>query len=279
MILYPVLSSWVRNTVETFSDDRDNAKLRILHLVLYSTDQEGPYDQMYEITRQYYAQFPNVKTVYYHFDPTVDGDQLENDILRIRGEETYVPGILQKTVRAFEYFQNDFEQYDYVVRSNISTIINFHRLTVSIEKYSMDSSIDYGSGTNIYDLQWLDSTAGIHDKTHFGTRFAGGTNIILSISSVQSIVRNQDKIDYSVVDDVSIGLFMKNHMPEVEPKNVTQGSIVIMPNFNADYDKIVDFCNQNQDAIVYRNRNDPDRTVDSQQMKILCDLLSNYYSM
>jgi len=227
---------------------------------------------MYKTTRQYYQRFPNVKTVYYHFDPTVDRDQLDNDILQIRGEETYVPGILQKTVRAFEYFQNDFEQYDYVVRSNISSIINFDSLTDKLKTDAKHRPVDYGS-TNILKLHWLDPKSGIHDETHFGTRYASGTNIILSVPSVRSIVRNQDKIDYTIVDDVAIGIFMKEHRPDIEVSSVAQGSMVTVPNLKGDYDELVKFFNQHPNAIVFRNRNDPDRTVDSQQMKFLCDLL------
>jgi hypothetical protein len=204
----------------------------------------------------------------------VDRDQLDNDILQIRGEETYVPGILQKTVRAFEYFQDDIDQYDYIIRSNITSIINFYNLTENLERESLDSPINYGS-TSIYELQWTDPKSGIHDKTYFGTRYASGTNIILSVPSVHSIVRNQDKIDYSVVDDVAIGLFVKKHLPNIETTQIAQGSMISVPNFNGKYDELVKFYNQHQDAIVFRNRNDPDRTVDSQQMKILCELLDS----
>lgn len=252
-------------------------KNRILHLVLYSTDQGGPYDQMYLTTRQFYARFPNVKTVYYQFDPTVDKDKLDNDILRIRGEETFIPGILQKTIRAFEYFQNDFEQYDHVVRSNISSIINFHSLTNKLKTYALHSPFDYGS-TYILDLQWLDPNSGIHDETYLGTRFASGTNIILSLSTIRYIVDNQDKINFTLIDDFAIGIFIKEHRPDIKIKCVAENAIIDVPNFNGNYKNLITFFNQHPYTIVYRNKSNIDRMVDSQQMQILCDLLDSYLS-
>jgi hypothetical protein len=232
---------------------------------------------MYETTRQLYARFSNVKTVYYRFDPTVEQDQLDSDILRIRGHETFVPGILQKTIRAFEYFQRDLDQYDYVVRSNISTIINFDALTDILRPDTMQHPIEYGS-TNVFTLLCTDPKAGIHDTILLGTTVASGTNIILSTAIVDSILQNQDKIDYTIIDDVAIGVFMKNHKPDIKIRHIYPGSFVHVPNFNGNYEEVVKFYNQHSNAIVFRNRNDPDRMVDSQQMKILCELLNSSLS-
>ena len=78
--------------------------LNILHLVLFSHD-SGLYDVMYHITRKYYHTFENIKTVYYCFDENItDNYSLIDDILYIKGTEGYIPNILDKTIKAFQYF-------------------------------------------------------------------------------------------------------------------------------------------------------------------------------
>lgn len=82
------------NIIKKFTNN-----IKILHLVLYSDDIY--YNQMYDITSKYYSKFKNVKTVYYKFS---NQTLLNNDILTIEGTETYLPGILDKTIKAFNYF-------------------------------------------------------------------------------------------------------------------------------------------------------------------------------
>ena len=76
--------------------------LNILNLVLYSDDIH--YTQMYEITRKYYSTFPYVNTIYYKFSSEITDDYLlQGDILLIKGTETLVPGVLDKTIKAFKF--------------------------------------------------------------------------------------------------------------------------------------------------------------------------------
>ena len=52
-------------------------RLPILHLVLYSTDNGGPYDQMKQLTSTYYKKFNFLKTYYYCFEPNLNTDFIE----------------------------------------------------------------------------------------------------------------------------------------------------------------------------------------------------------
>ena len=82
---------------EPFTND-----ISIINLVLYSNDNE--YEKMYDLTKKYYSKFTNVKTIYYSFDENIIHEyELNDDILRIKGKETYIPGILEKTINAFKY--------------------------------------------------------------------------------------------------------------------------------------------------------------------------------
>ena len=113
-------------------------KLKYVNLVLYSEDRE--YDKMKEITEVYYDKFENVKTIYYKFDDKINDEyKMEGNLLKIKGKETYVPGILEKTIKSMEYVAND--QYDYLVRSNISTIVNFKLLDEELIKTPIEYNL------------------------------------------------------------------------------------------------------------------------------------------
>jgi len=182
--------------------------------------------------------------------------------LKIKGKETYVPGILEKTVKAMEYVEND--EYDYLVRSNISTIVDFKLLDEELKKKPME----YGGGL-INNLQRLDVNAGIKDKTHFGLNYVSGTAIIMSKNTLKEMIKQKDKIDYKIVDDVSIGLLMR--FLKKEPVLVKDGAFLIVHDVNGDAEKIVKMISEKQ-YIFYRNRNN-DRKTDVKQMRIVIDHL------
>jgi hypothetical protein len=218
---------------------------------------------MKEITQKYYNKFENVKTIYYKFDDKInEAYKMEGNMLKIKGKETYVPGILEKTVKAMEYVEND--EYDYLVRSNISTIVDFKLLDEELEK----KPIEYGGGL-INNLQRLDENAGIKDETHFGLNYVSGTAIIMSKSILKEMIKQKDKMDYKIVDDVSIGVLM--HFLKKSPVIVKEGSFLIVSDTNGDAEKIIKMISE-KPYIFYRNRNN-DRKTDVKQMRIVIDHL------
>jgi hypothetical protein len=154
----------------------DNMKqsppLRILQLVLFSHSKE--YDQMKALSSEFYKK-QNIRTIYYCFSEDIkDEYELNCDILYFKGSESFLPGITDKTVRAFSHFESELDQYDYIVRSNSSTIINYHLLI----PYLYNHPLDYGAGF-IFNLQWLDHGYGITDRSYWGTLYGTGTSIML----------------------------------------------------------------------------------------------------
>jgi len=133
LLIVTILLFYIKST------NKKTDKLSILNLVLYSRDDS--YDKMKNITSKYYKNFDYVHTYYYCYDSNLEQDYLLKDnILYIKGIETYTPGILQKTISALEYFKNDIPNYSYIVRSNISTIIRFDIL----EKSLRENPVEYG---------------------------------------------------------------------------------------------------------------------------------------
>jgi len=242
-----VISLYLFNYIEPFED-----RLPILNLVLYSTDNGGPYDRMKQLTSSYYKQFTFVNTYYYCFEPKLNTDYLLTDnILYIKGTESYIPGILQKTIKAIEYF--NIQQYKYVVRSNISTIIRFDILEHDLKK----NPVDYGCAL-CFDQEDIP--------------FSSGTSIVLSSKVVNYMIENKDKLDMVIIDDVSIGKFIRKEMPEIVMTPVLKDTAAQGFYFVKEEDNIKELIKNNR-PVFFRNHNG-DRTIDVRQMENIIHVLN-----
>ena len=174
--------------------------MKILHLVLYSKSEY--YDKMKTITKEFYKNYNiSVDTYYYYFDNTISNDyELVDNDLKIKGVESFIPGILDKTIKAFKYFQNKIDNYNYVIRSNISTVINFDKI---IELLSKDN-YDYGFYLFVRPTYKL----------------ASGTSILLSNKTMHFIYNNVEKINYKTIDDTAIGLIIFKNIKKVKFCNI-----------------------------------------------------------
>lgn len=175
---------------------------KILHLVLFSNS--PCYNAMKDATQKLYELYVDrVDTWYYHRDPSVSVPTLDAalKVLRLPGEETYFPGILDKTIDAFE-FMFDPNVYDCIVRSNVSTVVNFAHLLQHISAGAM-----YG-GTHIMCSDEISGSEPI-ENTDKPLQFAQGTCIILGPSIVDAIVKNRSLLNRTIEDDASIALLLK----------------------------------------------------------------------
>ncbi len=247
--------------------------MKLLNLVLYSNSslehQEG-YEEMQKTLKKYYATFPNVKTIFYKYS---NEDKLEDGILHIKGTESLVPGVLQKTLKAFEYILDDLNNYDYIIRTNVSSIIDFNLL----QKELTSNPISFYGGGNVENLQW--TGGGITDSTWFGTLFISGTCLIFTRDAVNFIVENQHLIHMDIVDDVALAILIREHKPDVKPhqfkdRQQYKATPVFFTNNGFNVDAIKHYVNNNN-IIVYRNRCYNCRKIDEIQMKLIVDILLN----
>ena len=236
-----------------------NSSINIINLVLYSNNDE--YNEMYKLTKLYYKKFNNVKTIYYKFDENItDNYELNDDILSIKGKETFIPGILDKTIKAFQFI-NDHYKFDYIVRSNISTIIDFNLLT----NYLKQNYTDYGGGLKL-SLYKIETSYGITDSTHFGTEYASGTSIIISRKVLSNIINNIDKIRYNYIDDVALGIFISENSNNIIIKYVPDKHFIMVQDYD-DQSKLINDIKDKQ-YIFYRNRQE-NRKKDILQMETI----------
>jgi len=242
--------------------------MKFINLILYSRNQE--YDIMKNILKKYYKIYDNVITYFYIFDENLESDfKLDDDILYIKGKETYIPGILTKTIKAFNYIYENFNDFNYIIRSNISTIIDIKELEYELN----NNPVEYYGGGNILSLQWIDPKSGIHDHRWFKTLFAQGTAIILSKKGLDFIIKNVNKINYDVVDDVSLGLFFKDNKPEYIPQRVGINKFNELTNL-ADINLLSKFM-EIYKIIFFRHKCAENRNVDIFHMNHITKILMN----
>ena len=227
--------------------------MKILNLVLYS-DNEINYVHMYEALSEYYKGFSDVSTYFYKYNENIsDNIEIKGDVISIKGRESYIPGILNKTIDTFMLFKNngEYEKYDYIIRSNISSIVNFSLLSEQLEL----NPVEYYGSTNIGYIT-LDNT---------NIPFASGTNIIMSKKGYITLVDNINLLDKALIDDISIAVFFhKLNIKITKVDKAGKNGFVFVPmiNNNLEYEKLV-----RHDYLVYRNRSDDNRHCDVINMK------------
>jgi hypothetical protein len=119
------------------------------------------------------------------------------DMLHVGCEESYVPGILQKTVKSMQFCLETLD-FDLLIRSNVSTVIDFGRLPMP----ELLTHARRSHGELLYA-----STSILHfsEQGKDDVAFASGTNIILNRQAVEHVVTHSDALDMQKPDDVAIG--------------------------------------------------------------------------
>lgn len=126
----------------------------------------------------------------------------DQNVLSFRGEEGLIPQVLDKTMMAIQYARDRY-QPEFIVRSNISTFIQFYYFP-----YHELRDEPHGYATTC--LITVNETMDYYGTTlrHLGTCFASGTNIILRRDAIETLLQRKTELDRSVIDDVSIGLVL-----------------------------------------------------------------------
>lgn len=186
-------------------------KFNILNLILFSNENcfyREYYLKIVELQKEYMKSYKsnnnNITFYFYCYKEDLQEEyMIEDDVIYIKGAETYVPGILEKTIKAFEITKN--MEYDFLLRSNISTVIDYSKLDDIL--YKIPDDVIYAGGSCRL-LTWLDPDYGIHKV--YNIPFILGTSIILKREGVHKLINNKNVLSETIIDDVAFGLFF-NH--------------------------------------------------------------------
>jgi len=164
--------------------------MKVLMLVI-SSQTQPVYRHHKAIWETYMKSHPDIECYFIEFNPSVLSPLLTSSTLFLRGRETY-PGILDKTFRALDYFTRR-KQYDYVIRTNLSSVWIFPKLMRFLETTPRTGL--YG-GAICNNQPW---------------NFISGAGITFSWDVVQTLLQNRH-LSYAskVMDDVDIGFACAN---------------------------------------------------------------------
>jgi hypothetical protein len=229
--------------------------INILLLFIYSEKDE--YEEMLKLQKLYIHTHKNIDSYFVTYRENQDIEVvLENDFVYVKGKEGFL-NILYKTLKAIEYLTN-IKHYDYVIRTNISTIFKLNEV-YDILLNKMDRTEIYTGGFCYSLLNYRDRIMGLTDETfkYYGINgcpFIQGTCIIFSNDVVKYMLKNKDKFIYDVIDDVSISLFMRSFMSHVHKKiNNTERIEININSYNP--------------GPIIRNKHDDLREKDINNMK------------
>ena len=207
--------------------------IRIMVLAVFNHDEI--YDEFYKINMTYLDAlkatrphiYENMQFYYVVADPNCDSACAQVDesarMITVNGTESWCPGILDKTIKVLQHV-NDLRQnddsgfkYDYVLRTNASTFINFELLyNELLELHEWNSapyrSYKYVAAGHISVLQCGNDRYGLTEqvmRVYMGVKFFQGVCIIMNTALVSELVHHaKTRINLNIVDDVEIGRFI-----------------------------------------------------------------------
>lgn len=150
--------------------------LKVLMLVIAS-DNEERYIELQKLWSSYMHSDPEHVEVYFiRGDPALaTQSEVKDDVVWSRTKECTVPGIVIKTLYSFEHFASRLNEFDFVIRTNLSSFYVFPRLLEYLE--TLPKKGCYSGPLARYDL-----TA------------ASGCGIIFSSDVVELIVKQRSYI-------------------------------------------------------------------------------------
>jgi len=157
-------------------------------ILIISSNNIQYYKNMRDVWRKYMNNHPNITSFFIENDTSIYNEIIvdkENNTIFYKDEESYVPGILNKTIKIIDYCLKNYD-VDYIYRTNLSSVINFDKLY----SYLQNNDVDYAG----------------HDYV----KFISGSGIILSKKTCQILIEDKSLINNKEPDDLAIGLKLEN---------------------------------------------------------------------
>lgn len=238
--------------------------MKLLILSIYSRN--SCYDKMLEVQRKYIHNYKDVDSYFIQSSNKYNEEiYVKNDMIYIRGVEDYST-ILDKSLKAMKFLkEKNNKDYDFIIRTNISTIFNIPKLINLLNEYR-----------NIEHLYGGDIIGIIRNNRHI--RLALGTCIILSKKISDIMIEKIDLFNHTIEDDVSFGLFVEEHIPDAFNHDLKMGKYVLYSNslengYNTKLDDFINFIKNNEDKYIYYRNSLSDRFEDVKIMDYICNNL------
>jgi hypothetical protein len=171
--------------------------MRILCLILAS-DTAPEHVKFQALWRRFMTLNPQVDCYFYKAHPDLSQPTfLADRTLWIRMNDTF-DTVYDKTLRAFEHFLPELSNYDFVYRSNLSTLVSFRHMLefcADLPKTGCCAGVMGGIEANVPQSE--------RNSLHHPYSFPGGNGFLLSPDLVRRMVDDKEPLVHQ--DDVTIG--------------------------------------------------------------------------
>ena len=177
--------------------------------LIIDSDNEPCYEFNRKILRSCLNYLPDVRPLFVRARINqTDPICLEGDTLFWKGTESYIPGILEKTLAAMDYCLTHVS-FDFLIRTNLSSFWNIRPLLALFPALprSLYVSAIIGRYTE-------DKAVG---TPYYNTPFPSGSGTIFSRDVIQQCVNNQTSFIRDLPDDVAIGQFLTTQSIPIQP--------------------------------------------------------------
>jgi len=159
-------------------------------IILILANDSDHYLECQNLWRSYMNLHPNIKSYFIKLDPQITTDiLLDNNTIFIKGNESFVPGCLIKTINSIDFLLKT-QNFDFIFRTNMSSVLDLHKFYNLLDNYKNDYSGKIGYHNNI--------------------KFASGAGMLLSKQLCYTLINSKNTLDYNLLDDVSIGFLLQN---------------------------------------------------------------------
>lgn len=206
--------------------------------------------------------FPNIDSFFIEYNQELEDLYiLEKDTLYFKGEESF-ENIIHKTLNSLEFFinNNSIKKYDFVIRSNLSTVCDFDMLQKCLSSELPTKEKIYGGHYGpYYNLETY----------HFWFNFVGGTGIIMSRDICEMLLEPTNRKlaeNFKNMDDIDIGFVMyNNNIPLI---GIPHLCIDSLDKFNNSISSI-----NERNYIFYRVKNHGNRENETECMRQIISIL------
>ncbi len=179
-----------------------------LLVLIIASDNHPVYERLQNIWRFYmYLDQKNVEAYFIRGDEKLlTPYAIEGDTLWVKTSEGLNPGILNKTILSMEVFLPRIKEFDYILRTNLSSFYIFPRLLNQLKTFPK---------TGLYSAVPL-------IVSQFNGQFVGsGSGFILSPDLMELIVAHKHQLlNQQVADDVTLGLFLNHYGASLLPSRM-----------------------------------------------------------
>jgi hypothetical protein len=184
--------------VNFLKNKKENIKILVL---IIASDDLPVYGKLQKLWRSYmHIDYKHVEAYFIKGDPSLATNfVIKDDIIWLKTDESLIPGILNKTLLAMEAFLPRLHQFNFLLRTNLSSFYVFPTL-----------------------LQFLINCP---QKNFYcgvaGCNFISGAGFLLSPDLVELLVKNKNLLMNNTfdLDDVVIGNFLVNNGIHLTPHN------------------------------------------------------------